>query len=64
MLVLSRREKETLRIGPTTVTVIRGRNGKVKLGIDAPSEWAIVRGELDEAIGPDDDTVIHGEDGE
>jgi len=47
MLVLSRREGESLRISDNiTVTVVKCRNDKVKIGIVAPSDVPIVRSEL------------------
>lgn len=47
MLVLSRGVKETLVIdGNIVVTVTRIDGGRVKLGIEAPREVSVVRGEL------------------
>lgn len=48
MLVLSRKAGETLMIGDSiSITVLRcDRSGKVRLGIDAPKEMNVVRGEL------------------
>jgi len=48
MLVLSRKEGEKLVIGEDIViTVNRIAGNRVALGIDAPREVSIVRGELD-----------------
>lgn len=48
MLVLSRKDGERIRIGPNIfVTVVSSRNGKVRLGIEAPSEVPVVRSEID-----------------
>ncbi|MEM1227314.1 MAG: carbon storage regulator [Planctomycetota bacterium] len=48
MLVLSRKEGEKLVIGNNIViTVNRIAGNRVALGIDAPREISIVRGELD-----------------
>src|SRR3954470_11777051 len=47
MLVLTRKLMEKLYIGnEITVTVVRLEGGQVRLGIDAPKEIAVVRGEL------------------
>ena len=49
MLVLSRRAGETINIGEgVTVMVIRLEGGKVRLGVEAPENVRILRGELDE----------------
>lgn len=51
MLVLSRKKKETVLIGEDIkVTIIGIEGDKVKLGIEAPSEIHIYRGEVYEAI--------------
>jgi carbon storage regulator CsrA len=48
MLVLSRREGERLVIGDdVTITVNRISGNRITLGIDAPREVRIVRGELE-----------------
>ncbi|MEM6978243.1 MAG: carbon storage regulator [Planctomycetota bacterium] len=48
MLVLSRKEGEKLVIGDNVViTVNRISGNRVAIGIDAPREVSIVRGELD-----------------
>lgn len=48
MLVLTRRRDESILIdGEITVKVIRVGRGTVKLGIDAPREVRVRRGELD-----------------
>ena len=47
MLVLSRKDSERILIGPSIVlTVVRIEGSKVRLGIEAPPEVAIVREEL------------------
>lgn len=51
MLVLSRKVGEKLHIGDDivlTVTMVKGN--RVKLGIEAPENVRIVRGELEEAV--------------
>ena len=48
MLVLSRKELETIRIGTEIeITIVRLGPGVVRIGIDAPKDLRIVRGELD-----------------
>lgn len=47
MLVLSRKPGETIHVGEdVTITVCQTRTGAVRLGIDAPQDKPIVRGEL------------------
>lgn len=46
MLVISRKKNQTVRIGDATITILKtGRN--VSIGIVAPKETPIVRGELE-----------------
>lgn len=47
MLILSRREREQIRIGDSIiVTVCKLENDKVRLGIEAPKDVRILRAEL------------------
>ena len=47
MLVLSRKVGERIVVGDNiTITVVRMGQGNVRIGIDAPSDMAIVREEL------------------
>ncbi len=47
MLVLSRRERERIRVGDAiVVTVVRVAGDKVRLGIEAPADMVVLRGEL------------------
>ena len=47
MLVLTRKKSETIRIGESIfVKVIRTGRGSVKIGIEAPANVRVVRGEL------------------
>ncbi|MGL6196088.1 MAG: carbon storage regulator [Thermoguttaceae bacterium] len=47
MLVLSRREGERIKIGENiTLTVVRCSGDKVRIGVDAPPEVLVLRGEL------------------
>jgi len=50
VLVLSRQQDETIYIGNDVKITITGATGNVKLGIDAPPEVPIVRGELRERM--------------
>lgn len=51
MLVLSRKQGQTIQIGPDiAVTVVKLNSGGVRLGIEAPPELAVVRGELAEQM--------------
>jgi len=51
MLVLSRKQGESLRLGDDIeITVLRLSSGAVSLGIKAPRSLAILRGELAEAV--------------
>ena len=47
MLVLTRKPAETIQIGDgIVVKVIKTARGTVKLGIDAPDDVRVIRGEL------------------
>jgi carbon storage regulator len=47
MLVLSRKERERIRLGDSiVVTVIRVAGDKVRLGIEAPADVLVLREEL------------------
>lgn len=49
MLVLSRKRGETIYIGDRIkITVIRAHGNHIRIGVDAPDEIRIVRGELDQ----------------
>lgn len=48
MLILSRREKERIRLGDSiVVTVVRVSGDKVRLGIEAPPNVLVLRDELE-----------------
>ena len=47
MLVLTRKLNEKIRIGSSvTITVVRMKGKAVRLGIEAPSDVSVLRGEL------------------
>lgn len=47
MLVLTRKQNEKIRIGPSiTITVLRMKGKAVRLGIEAPEDVGVIRGEL------------------
>jgi carbon storage regulator len=53
MLVLSRRESEKIRLGDSiVVTVVRLAGDRVRLGIEAPADIVVLRGELEEDARP------------
>ena len=48
MLVLSRRERERIKLGNSiVVTVVRLSGDRVRLGIEAPADVLVLRDELD-----------------
>ena len=47
MLVLGRKVNQTIQIGPDiTLTVVRLTDGAVRLGVEAPRDVVVLRGEL------------------
>ena len=49
MLTLTRREGEIIKIGHDCVVVVRRIKGReVRIGVEAPREVRVVRGELDD----------------
>jgi carbon storage regulator len=47
MLVLTRKHQEKIRIGDNiTITILKTKGKAVRVGIEAPAEIAVVRGEL------------------
>ena len=47
MLVLTRKSQDSIRIGDNiTVTILRIKGNTVRIGVDAPDDVRIVRGEL------------------
>ena len=51
MLVLSRKIQETIQVGEVTFTIVRIGGDRVRVGIDAPRDQAILRGELEKNQG-------------
>ncbi len=55
MLVLSRQERQRIRLGDSIVlTVVGVRGDRVKLGIEAPADLLVLRDELDAYERPGD----------
>ena len=46
MLVLSRRKGESIVIGNAVLTLLDTGRGRVRIGIEAPPDLAVMRGEL------------------
>ncbi|WXR62345.1 carbon storage regulator CsrA [Peptostreptococcaceae bacterium AGR-M142] len=59
MLVLSRKEKESILIGnDIEISIVEISNGRVKIGIEAPKRIQIVRKEVKEAIEAENKTAM------
>jgi carbon storage regulator len=62
MLVLTRKYQEKIRIGDNiTITVLRTKGKAVRLGIEAPANVPVIRGELkfeEPAVGDLEETVV------
>jgi len=65
MLVLTRKQQEKIRIGnEITITVLKTKGKTVRLGIEAPAEVPVIRGELkfeSEVGGSEDDAAATSE---
>lgn len=46
MLVLTRKLRETIFVGDAKLTVVRLEGNRVAIGIEAPADVRVVRGEL------------------
>jgi carbon storage regulator CsrA len=56
MLVLTRKLQETIRIGNNvTITIVRIQGNTVRVGIEAPQDVRVVRGEIATADAPEQD---------
>ncbi len=54
MLVLSRRERQRIKLGDSIVlTVVRVSGDRVRLGIEAPADVRVLRKELERQPAPD-----------
>ena len=61
MLVLSRRESQCIKLGDAiVVTVVRLAGDKVRLGIQAPADMVVLRGELEPFSSTNAVTEQHG----
>jgi carbon storage regulator len=61
MLVLSRRERESIKLGDSiVVTVVRVSGDKVRLGIEAPADILVLRNELEPRSGSESPLVSDG----
>lgn len=59
VLVLSRKTGERIQIGPDiAITVVKLSSGGVRLGIEAPPELAVLRGELADQIAARQDETV------
>jgi len=59
MLVLSRKIDEEIYIGDIVIKVVETAKGVVKLGIEAPKDVQILRGELKKAIEQSNKEATH-----
>ena len=60
MLVLSRKQGETVRIGEEIcLTIVDVSGGVVKVGIDAPQRIPVHRGEVYERIQRENNASVH-----
>jgi carbon storage regulator len=50
MLVLTREKGMAIRVGEVKITVVEVRKGKVRIGIEAPSEMPVHREEVYQAL--------------
>lgn len=50
MLVFTRKKNETIRIGDNIVITLVASGDRVKIGIDAPKDMPVHRGEVYESI--------------
>lgn len=65
MLVLSRKTKQSIHIGDVVISINQIKGNKVSLGIEAPQEVRVLRGEkrsfkLEAAIKPEANKCLSG----
>jgi carbon storage regulator len=61
MLVLSRRERQRIRLGDSiVVTIVRVAGDRVRIGIEAPPEVLVLRDELEPRV-VSEPSVVKGE---
>jgi carbon storage regulator CsrA len=59
MLVLTRKQQEVIKIGENvTITILRIKGQSVRVGIDAPSNIKVIRGELELLLSDDGDDLL------
>lgn len=59
MLVLTRKQSETIQIGNSiTITVLRMKGKAVRLGIQAPQDYNVIRGELAFDLNDEDGSLV------
>lgn len=62
MLVLSRRESQRIQLGNSiVVTIVRVKGDRVRLGIEAPNDVRVLRGELEPEPAPQAKLMPAGE---
>lgn len=63
MLVLTRKQQEQIRIGDNiTLTILKVKGKSIRIGIEAPKEIRVVRGELSDTVQTNDtvQTAVSG----
>src|SRR4029079_10156750 len=59
MLVLSRKQQEQIKIGDQiTVTIVRVKGNTVRVGIEAPRDVRVIRGEMPKLDGEPAETTV------
>jgi carbon storage regulator CsrA len=62
MLVLTRKYQEKIKIGDNiTITVLRMKGKAVRLGIEAPTDVPVIRGELSFVVDSDEQAIVESE---
>src|SRR6187399_3283196 len=62
MLVLTRKYQEKIKIGDNiTITVLRMKGKAVRLGIEAPTDVPVIRGELSFVVDSDEQANLESE---